>query len=38
MPSGRVEVEVPDDIPFIEKGAPEGYTPPPPKDLEKLAD
>lgn len=37
MPSGRVEVEVPDDIPFIEKGAPEGYTPPPPKDLEKLA-
>lgn len=37
MPSGRVEVEVPDDIPFIEKGAPEGYKPPPPKDLEKLA-
>jgi tetratricopeptide (TPR) repeat protein len=37
MPSGRVEVEVPDDIPFIEKGAPDGYTPPPPKDLEKLA-
>jgi tetratricopeptide (TPR) repeat protein len=36
-PSGRVEVEVPDDIPFIEKGAPEGYTAPPPKDLEKLA-
>jgi len=36
-PSGRVEVEVPDDIPFIEKGAPEGYTPPPAKDLEKLA-
>jgi tetratricopeptide (TPR) repeat protein len=36
-PSGRVEVEVPDDIPYIEKGAPDGYTPPPPKDLEKLA-
>jgi tetratricopeptide (TPR) repeat protein len=36
-PSGRVEVEVPDEIPFIEKGAPEGYTPPPAKDLEKLA-
>jgi tetratricopeptide (TPR) repeat protein len=33
---GRVEVAVPDDIPFIEKGAPPGYTPPPPKDLEKL--
>jgi len=33
---GHVEVEVPDDIPFIEKGAPPGYTPPPPKDLEKL--
>jgi tetratricopeptide (TPR) repeat protein len=32
---GRVEVEVPDDIPFIEKGAPPGYTPPPAKDLEK---
>jgi tetratricopeptide (TPR) repeat protein len=32
----RVEVEVPDDIPFIEKGAPPGYTPPRPKDLEKL--
>jgi tetratricopeptide (TPR) repeat protein len=35
-PSGRVEVAVPDDFPFIEKGAPPGYTPPPPKDLEKL--
>ncbi len=33
---GHVEVEVPDDIPFLEKGAPPGYTPPPPKDLEKL--
>lgn len=35
-PAGRVEVQVPDDIPFIEKGAPPGYTPPAPKDLEKL--
>lgn len=32
----RMEVEVPDDIPFIEKGAPPGYKPPRPKDLEKL--
>jgi hypothetical protein len=32
----RVEVEAPDEIPFIEKGAPPGYTPPRPKDLEKL--
>lgn len=32
----RVEVEFPDDIPFIEKGAPVGYKPPRPKDLEKL--
>jgi tetratricopeptide (TPR) repeat protein len=31
----RVEVEVPDDIPFIEKGTPPGYKPPHPKDLEK---
>jgi tetratricopeptide (TPR) repeat protein len=31
----RVEVEAPDEIPFIEKGAPPGYTPPPPKDLQK---
>jgi tetratricopeptide (TPR) repeat protein len=36
VPGGRVEVEVPDDIPFIEKGAPPGYKPPRPKDLEKL--
>jgi tetratricopeptide (TPR) repeat protein len=34
MPDGSVQVEVPDDIPFIEKGAPPGYTPPRPKDLE----
>jgi tetratricopeptide (TPR) repeat protein len=33
---GRVQVAAPDDIPFIEKGAPPGYKPPPPKDLEKL--
>jgi hypothetical protein len=33
---GRVEVQVPDDLPFIEKGAPPGYKPPTPKDLEKL--
>jgi tetratricopeptide (TPR) repeat protein len=32
----RVEVEFPDQIPFIEKGAPVGYEPPRPKDLEKL--
>ena len=35
MPDGRVEVEVPDDIPFIEKGTPPGYKPPPPKNLEQ---
>jgi tetratricopeptide (TPR) repeat protein len=29
VPGGRVEVEVPDEIPFIEKGAPPGYQPPP---------
>jgi tetratricopeptide (TPR) repeat protein len=33
---GRIEVQVPDEIPFIEKGAPPGYKPPRPKDLEKL--
>ena len=32
----RVEVEFPDEIPFIEKGAPVGYKPPRTKDLEKL--
>jgi tetratricopeptide (TPR) repeat protein len=31
----RVEVEAPDEIPFIEKGAPPGYISPRPKDLEK---
>ena len=35
VPGGRVEVEVPDDIPFIEKGAPPGYKPPGTKELEK---
>ena len=35
MPDGHVEVAVPDDIPFIDKGAPPGYTPPPPKELGK---
>jgi len=35
-PEGRVEVQVPDDFPFIEKGAPPGYTPPQPKNLEEL--
>ncbi|HWX94556.1 MAG TPA: hypothetical protein VNY29_18155 [Terriglobales bacterium] len=34
--SGRIEVEVPDDIPFLEKGAPPGYKPPPPQNLESL--
>ena len=28
MPDGRVEVRVPDDLPFIEKGTPPGYVPP----------
>lgn len=37
MPDGRVQVQVPDEIPFIEKGAPPGYTPPSPTDLEKPA-
>jgi hypothetical protein len=27
-PDGRVEVRVPDDLPFIEKGMPQGYVPP----------
>jgi hypothetical protein len=35
-PQGRVEVQVPDDILFIEKGAPPGYKPPAPKNLENL--
>ena len=33
MPDGRVEVRVPDDLPFIQKGLPPGYKPPPPKFL-----
>jgi tetratricopeptide (TPR) repeat protein len=28
MPDGHVEVRVPDDLPFIEKGTPIGYIPP----------
>ena len=28
MPDGHVEVRVPDDLPFIEKGVPIGYIPP----------
>ncbi|HXW88984.1 MAG TPA: hypothetical protein VEK33_00415 [Terriglobales bacterium] len=32
-PEGRVEVREPDKFPFIEKGMPSGYTPPPPKFL-----
>ncbi len=35
MPDGTVQVEVPDDIPFIEKGAPPGYQPPTPEELKK---
>ncbi len=35
MPDGTVQVEVPDDIPFIEKGAPAGYQAPSPKELQK---
>jgi len=33
LPEGRVEVREPDRFPFIEKGAPAGYIPPPPKFL-----
>jgi tetratricopeptide (TPR) repeat protein len=29
MPDGRVEVQVPDDLPFINKGLPPNYVPPP---------
>jgi hypothetical protein len=35
--TGRIEVEVPDDFPFLEKGTPPGYQPPAPKNLESLA-
>jgi tetratricopeptide (TPR) repeat protein len=34
MPEGRVEVQVPDDIPFIERGTPPGYKPPAKKLVE----
>lgn len=33
---GLVELEAPDEIPFIGKGAPEGYKPPEPKNLEAM--
>jgi len=33
MPDGRVEVRVPDDLPFIQEGTPPGYRPPRPKFL-----
>jgi tetratricopeptide (TPR) repeat protein len=36
MPDGRVDVEAPDDLPFIDKGTPPGYKAPPPKNLESL--
>ena len=35
MPDGQVQVQFPDEIPFIEKGAPAGYQPPTLKELEK---
>jgi hypothetical protein len=28
LPEGKVEVRVPDDLPFIQKGLPPGYKPP----------
>jgi tetratricopeptide (TPR) repeat protein len=31
LPGGRIEVRIPDDFPFIEKGLPPGYKSPPPK-------
>lgn len=33
LSDGRVEVTRPDELPFITKGTPPGYTPPPPKFL-----
>ena len=33
MPDGHVEASDPDDLPFIQKGMPPGYKPPPPKFL-----
>ena len=35
MPDGRIEVENPDEFPFLSKGLPPGYKPPPP-DLKNL--
>jgi tetratricopeptide (TPR) repeat protein len=31
MPHGRIELQRPDDFPFVEKGLPPGYVPPRPK-------
>jgi tetratricopeptide (TPR) repeat protein len=31
LPDGRIELRNPQDFPFVEKGLPPGYTPPPPK-------
>jgi tetratricopeptide (TPR) repeat protein len=31
MPDGRIEVRNPENFPFVEKGLPPGYVPPPPK-------
>ena len=31
---GRILVQVPDDLPFLEKGVPPGYKPPQPKNLD----
>jgi len=33
---GRIQVQFPDELPFLEKGAPRGYTAPQPKHLEEL--
>jgi hypothetical protein len=33
MPDGRIEVSVPDDLPFINEGTPPGYVAPMPKFL-----
>jgi len=33
---GRLQVQFPDELPFLEKGAPRGYTAPQPKHLEEL--
>jgi tetratricopeptide (TPR) repeat protein len=33
---GRIEVQFPDELPFLEKGVPRGYTAPQPKHLDEL--